>query len=180
MTVTIEQIQGFLQTRNLHYFTSPDNEALLLPYRLGPRLSVKVLVRVESQGRFLQIACNDLPMVEAGHPMIGQVQQCLLAFNHAKRFVKLSQDPADGEIVAAGDVWLENMEITEPAFDRMMGNFLECLKEAGEALHEVLEGRGGVTSEPTADDELTDAFRNPPALPDDLGFGLDQDDRDAA
>jgi|GEM_PF-2090722 len=177
MTVTIDQIQGFLQTRNLHYFTSPDNETLLLPYRLGPRLSVKVLIRVDCEGSFLQIACNDLPMVESGHPMIGQVQQCLLAFSNSQRFVKFSQDPDDGEITVAGDAWLEDMELTERAFSRMMSNFLQSLTKAGEAIDAILQGRGD-TQDAAPQQDLPDALRRLLDRPDD--HQADGEQRDAA
>jgi len=142
MPITIEQVRSPLDARKKHYYLHPDNEALLLPYRMGPRFSAKLLLRIENAGRFLLIRCDDFPMVESSHPMIGELQQALLAMNSSKRFVKLSQDPTDGEISMTGEVWVEDMELSRTAFDRCMMNFLECLKEASDAIESVLAGRG--------------------------------------
>lgn len=142
MPVTLEEVRSHLDARKVHYYLHPDNEALMLPYRMGPRFSAKLLIRLENDGRFLLIRCDDFPMVEGSHPMIGEVQQALLAMNNSKRFVKLSQDPTDGEISMTGEVWVEDMELSRAAFDRCMMNFLECLKEASEAIESVLAGRG--------------------------------------
>ena len=142
MPVTLDQLRTYLDARKVHYYLHPDNEALMLPYRMGPRFSAKLLLRLEHKGRFLLIRCDDFPMVESSHPMIGELQQALLAMNNSKRFVKLSQDPTDGEISMTGEVWVEDMELTQVAFDRCMMNFLECLKEASDAIESVLAGRG--------------------------------------
>jgi hypothetical protein len=142
MPATIDQIRSHLDARKVVYYLHPDNEAVLLPYRMSPRFSAKVLVRLEHDGRFLLIRCDDFPQVEASHPLIGEVQQCLLAMNFSKRFVKMSHDPMDGEITMTGELWIEDMELTRAAFDRCMSNFMECLKEVNDALESVLAGRG--------------------------------------
>ena len=79
--------------------------------------------------------------------MIGEVQQALLAMNMTKRFVKFSQDPTDGEITVTGEAWIEDMDLTQVAFDRLMMNFLGCLREGGEAIEAVLNGLGMPQSE---------------------------------
>jgi hypothetical protein len=62
--------------------------------------------------------------------------------NFTKRFVKMSHDPMDGEITMTGELWIEDMDLTRAAFDRCMSNFMECLREAADAVESVLAGRG--------------------------------------
>lgn len=155
MPASLDAIRGFLDERKIRHFSDPSDTALVMPFRLSPRFSSSVMVKVEDDGRYLQIMCRDLPLVEGSHPMIGELQQCLLAMNMRKRFVKFSQDPLDGEIVASGEAWLEDMPLTSDAFHRMMGNFLACLREAHDCVESVLAGRGMPEDTDEDEDEST-------------------------
>ena len=47
----------------------------------------------------------------------------------------------NGEITVTGEAWIEDMDLTQVAFDRLMMNFLGCLREGGEAIEAVLNGK---------------------------------------
>ena len=128
MATSIETIRGIYDEHKMRYYMDPEGQSLMVSYRLTDSFAARVQIRVLEEGTFLLMTCNDLPVVDASHPMHAEVQQCLLGMNNTFRFMKFSQDASDGEIVASGEAWLEDVELTPRLFHRLMANFLDCLE----------------------------------------------------
>jgi hypothetical protein len=136
MPTTIETICTLGETRGLNCFVAPRGNAVAIAFRLSDTFAPSVLVRLFHDGAFVSISCHDLPRVDASHPMHAEVQELLLALNGHCRLVKFAHDQSDGEISALADVWLEDIDLTETLFNRVLNNFLDSLATA----HEHLDG----------------------------------------
>lgn len=138
MPTSLEHVCSLCSMKGLKFFLDPRGNAVMIGFRLSDTFTPTVLVRLLEDGEFLGIACHDLPLVDTSNPMHAEVQEFLLAMNARCRFVKFAHDPSDGEISVMGDVWLEDVELTEALFARVIDNFLDCLHRAQQHLSGIL------------------------------------------
>jgi hypothetical protein len=59
--------------------------------------------------------------------------------NYRRRLVKIGWDPADGELVAYADVWIEDGTLTQQQFSRMLHVYLPVMDMAYGRLKKTIE-----------------------------------------
>ena len=90
----------------------------------GLNNSYRVLTLLELEGEFLQFRTIEYHSCPLGHPSLEATIKLLAQLNYRIRFIKFGWDPSDGEIVAYGDVWLSDGDLTQAQFNRMRKSFL--------------------------------------------------------
>jgi hypothetical protein len=183
MTLTMEQLKKLLEGEDLKYFLDPALDKLMLSAR-GVNGSYQLLILLELEGQFIQFRSMHYHSCPVGHEHLEATLQVLGGLNFQLRFVKFGWDPSDGEIAVYGDTWIEDGDLTQKQFGRMVHAYLTMMDlnyaridqtiRTGEDPGEIgsRKGGGGPSGLPPEMQELLDR------LMEGLGGGGDDDDED--
>ena len=181
MTMTMERLKALLEGEDLKYFLDPAMDKIMLSVR-GMNGSYQLLILLELEGKFIQFRSMNYHSCPVGHAHLDTTLQVLSGLNYQLRFVKFGWDPSDGEVVVYGDAWIEDGDLTQGQFGRMVHAYLSMMDlnyaridktiRTGEDPGEVEKGgsRGGPSGLPPEMQELLDK------LLEGIGGGGDDDD----
>jgi len=181
MTLTMERLKDLLDGEDFKYFLDPAQDKLMLSAR-GLNGSYQMLVLLELDGRFIQFRSMHYHACPEGHESLDALLRVLGALNYQLRFLKFGWDPSDGEVVAYGDTWIEDGDITQAQFGRMIHAYLSVMDlnyaridqtiKTGEDPGEIGpgEGGGGPSGLPPELQSLLDRLLS--------GIGGDEEDED--
>ena len=124
--MTLEELLELLRGEGLKFFIDEAASRVML-VMVGPHGTHNLVISLLSDGRFLQIRSAGWLQCPKGHPHMETMLQALLAANYKCRFVKFAWDPKDGEIVAYGDVWIEDGSLTQRQFHSVMENYFAVI-----------------------------------------------------
>jgi hypothetical protein len=152
MTLTMERLKALVEGEDLRYYLDPSGNKLFLNAR-GVNGSYQLLILLELDGRFIQFRSLNYQSCPEGHENLDATLRVLGGLNYQLRFVKFGWDPSDGEIVVYGDAWVEDGDLTQGQFGRMVHAFLSIMDlnnarieqtiQTGEDPGEIGEGGGG-------------------------------------
>jgi hypothetical protein len=123
MAMTLDELRGMMDGCGLKYFVDPNRPALMLGMRALCG-DFQFVAHLEEEGRFLQFRTLNFCRCPEDHPHLGAVLRVLATLDYQFRFLKFGWDRADGEIVAYGDVWLEDAKVSPRQFRRLLDNFI--------------------------------------------------------
>jgi len=126
MTLTMEMIKSLTEGEGLKYFLDPNRDALMMGAR-GVNGSYQLLLLLEVDGKFIQFRSMNYHSCPEGHEHLEATLKVLGDLNFRLRFVKFGWDPSDGEIAVYGDVWIEDGDITQKQFGRMVHAYLSMM-----------------------------------------------------
>jgi len=128
MPINLSQLEDLIKANGLKYFKDEEHKLLILPFRRRMGNAIQILIRIDSEGQFLQLRSNDLPSLSHSPNLL--VLRDLAALNYQNRWIKFGFDPSDGEVVAYGDMWVMDGHVTVQQIGRMVQNFVGCLDGA--------------------------------------------------
>lgn len=138
MAMNISQVKTLLDSLEKRYFSDEEREQLLLPCNCSGK-RVHVLLDLQLDGKFLQLRSRDLPKIDRDHKFALAIFEELLAFDYQTRFIKIGRDPSDDEVLAFGDVWLEDDgELTAQQLNSALSNFVSGVADAQERLAQTM------------------------------------------
>ena len=123
MALTMEGLKGLVEGKELKYFLDPDRDALMLG-ATGVNGSYQLLILLELEGTFIQFRTMNYHSCPVGHEHLDATLQVLGDLNFRLRFVKFGWDPSDGEVAVYGDAWIEDGDLTQNQFGRMVDAYL--------------------------------------------------------
>ncbi len=126
MTLTMEKIKSLTEGEDLKYFLDPDRDALMMG-ATGANGRYQLLLLLEVEGKFIQFRSMNYHSCPEGHEHLGATLKVLGDLNFRLRFVKFGWDPSDGEIAVYGDAWIEDGDITQKQFGRMVHAYLTMM-----------------------------------------------------
>jgi hypothetical protein len=138
MALTLDELQQLLKAQSLQYFVHPERPAVMLSIS-GLGGSYRFVVTLEVEGTFLQFRSIEYLYCAAEHRHLGAVLRVLGEINYRARLVKFGWDPADGEIVAYADAWLQDGTLTSDQFGRMMHNYVSVIDISYPRITQTLE-----------------------------------------
>jgi len=126
MTLTMDRLKSLVEGEDLRYYLDPSGNKLLLNAR-GVNGSYQLLILLELDGRFIQFRSLHYQSCPEGHEHLDAVLRVLGGLNYQLRFVKFGWDPSDGEIAVYGDAWVEDGDLTQGQFGRMVHAYLSMM-----------------------------------------------------
>lgn len=126
MTISLDQLKSLVQAEGLGFFEDPRRPAILLNFS-GHNGSYQVIMLVELDGRFIQFRTIGYGSCPSGHPHVAAVLRVVGEMDYRLRLTKFGWDPADGEIVAYADLWLEDGTLTQKQLAAMLRAFLPAI-----------------------------------------------------
>ncbi|MFH1764525.1 MAG: YbjN domain-containing protein [Gemmatimonadota bacterium] len=126
MTLTMERLKALLEGEKFKYFLDPAMDKLMLSAR-GLHGSYQLLVLLELEGQFIQFRSMNYHSCPVDHEHLAATLRVLGGLNYQLRFVKFGWDASDGEIVAYGDCWIEDGDLTQKQFGRMIHAYLAMM-----------------------------------------------------
>lgn len=138
MTMTIDRLKELCEGEDLKYFLAPDRPMVLVGFG-GINGSYQVVIPIEVDGRFIQIRTTGYLKCPADHPSVNAVLAILGALNYKLRMIKFGWDPSDGEIVAYADVWIEDGDLTQKQFSRILKSLVPGIDLNFKRLSEAIE-----------------------------------------
>ncbi len=185
MTLTLERLKSLLEGEDLKYYLDPALDKLMLRAK-GVNGSYQFLLLLELEGKFIQFRSMEYHSCPEGHDNLDATLRVLGALNYQLRFLKFGWDPSDGEIAVYGDAWVEDGDITQGQFGRMVHAYLSVMdlnyaridetirtgKDPGEVGADDGEGGGTPSGLPPEMQELLDKLMAG------LSGGGDEDDDD--
>ena len=131
MAVTLKEISGWLDNRELNHQVLGDKNTIILGFQGKDELQCGVKIELEEDGSLLQVYSNllmnkdqDILKVK-NHEHSALVLQHMLKINYDEKFGTWEFDPKDGEVRFAVEVPLEDATMTEKQFNRIMGHVLD-------------------------------------------------------
>lgn len=137
MAITFERLQELLKGEGLKFYIDPDRPLarLMLTGTFG-RYDMAVVL--DDEGQFLQLRTLGYGTCPKNHQHHAALLRLLAEINYVRRFVKFGLDPADGELVGYGDLWIMDGQVTQQQFHRMMANFVPGIDVAHARIEAVL------------------------------------------
>jgi hypothetical protein len=126
MALTMDQLKMLVEEEGLVYFLDPNRDALMLRAK-GSFGSYQLVILLEVEGTFLQFRSLGYHSCPEDHEHVDAVLKVLGALNYRLRFLKFGWDPEDGEITVYGDAWLEDGNLTQGQFSRMVHAYLSMM-----------------------------------------------------
>ncbi|MFC1660388.1 YbjN domain-containing protein [Gemmatimonadota bacterium] len=164
MALTMERLESLVKAEGLKYFRDPDRDALMLG-ATGLNGSYQFLILLELGGEFIQFRTMRYHSCPLSHPQVDAVLRVLGDLNYRLRFLKFGWDPSDGEIVAYGDMWIIDGDLTQAQFGRMIKAYMTVMDLNYARINQTVE-----TGEDPGEVDPADAVRRasgaglPPAL----------------
>jgi hypothetical protein len=124
--MTFDDLKKLAEGEGLRYFVAPDRPMLLMGIG-GLNGNYQIVAPLELDGRFLQFRPLGYASCPASHPNVEAVLRVLGDLNFKLRLTKFGWDPADGEIAAYADVWLEDGTLTQKQFAGILGLYVPGL-----------------------------------------------------
>jgi hypothetical protein len=152
MAMTMDEIKRLCKKEDIRVFEDPNRPALLAHFG-GANGSYQVVTLLELDGIFLQLRTIGWLHCAPDHPALTEVLKAVGEENYRRRLVKIGWDPADGELVAYADVWIEDGTLTQQQFSRMLHNYLPVMDMAYGRLKKTIE-TGHDPGEQTLEDML--------------------------
>ncbi len=152
MSLTIDGLKRLLTAQQINFTAHPERPALIADFT-GENGRYEVLFDIELDGAFLQLRTVNWLHCPVEHASLPAVLRVLGEVNYERRFVKLGWDPSDGELVAFGDVWIEDGTLTAAQFSRLLSIYLLVVDSAYGRLHTTFE-----TGKDPGDTPLKDTF----------------------
>ena len=155
MSVTLEQLVGYLKTKGLKYEYKKDEERIILMSG-DDNLTVAHFIRAKEDGDIfewqMQIADenNDILNIK-DHKYAAKVLSHILYLNYTTKFGTWEFDPSDGDIRLAIEIPLEDAQMTEKQFNRIAGFMLRDGSSHAKEILSILE-----TGETPVDDSEVD------------------------
>ena len=136
---TLELVKANLKTHDIHFYESPERQEVMAMFTIvGRRIEVQVCA--EEHGDFLIIRAGHLFNCPPAHARFKEVAEVLLAANHQYRFVKVSLDPSDGEVIVSGEAWVRDGSLNDQSFESMFHSVLSVAKSVIESVDRALAG----------------------------------------
>lgn len=126
MALTLDQLRRLCDQEGFKYFLDPTKSTLLCGVQ-GLAGRYQFVMILDLDGQFLQFRTLNYAHCVGSHAHVGALLRLLGELDYRLRFVKFGWDPADGEVVAYGDVWLMDGALTQGQFSRLLGNFLPAI-----------------------------------------------------
>jgi hypothetical protein len=126
MALSIEKLKSLLEGEKLKYFLDPAMDKIMLGAK-GMNGSYQLLILLEVENTFIQFRSMNYHSCPADHEHVGATLKLLGELNYHLRFLKFGWDPSDGEIVVYGDAWIEDGDLTQKQFGRMIHAYLTMM-----------------------------------------------------
>ena len=126
MALTKERLQSLVTATGLKFFIDPNRDALFLAGQ-GMNGRYEFLILLELGGEFLQFRTLRYHTCASDHQHLNATLRVLGQINLQVRFSKFAWDPSDGEIVAYGDIWISDSDVTKAQMDRMLKSYLSII-----------------------------------------------------
>ena len=137
MATTFSDIKNLLDSLGKRYFADEERDMLLLPCNCGGNC-VHVVLALQLDENFLQLRSQDLPSIDRDHKFAQAILEELMSFNYQTRFIKIGRDPSDSEVLAFGDVWIEDGELTAKQLGRALSNFVTGVADVQDRLAQTI------------------------------------------
>ncbi len=161
MSTSFEQIEGFLESRNLKYQRDESRKSILVPFGFSEAGfdQVVFVVRLQEDGEFFEILVPNLFKYPDG-PHKLPLMQTLLNISWETKMLQWEYDPSDGEIRATIEFPLEDAPMTSRQFFRAFDGMLQFIQVFGPRIRTVIETGKDPSrrSDDTAPDELARSF----------------------
>jgi hypothetical protein len=138
MAITLEQLKQLVDQCGYRYFVDPNRPVLMLGAR-GIHGQYQFIIKLEDDGRFMQLRTIGYMHCPADSPHIKAVLEVLGSINYRVRFVKFGWDSSDGEIVGYGDAWVVDGTPTQGQLKRMLDNFLPVIDLDSQRIAKTIE-----------------------------------------
>ena len=126
MALTKERLKSLVKATGLKFYVDPDRDALMLGGQ-GVNGRYQFVILLELGGEFLQFRTLRYHFCPSDHPHVDAILRVLGAINMQVRFSKFAWDPSDGEVVAYGDIWISDGDVTEAQMERMLKSYLSII-----------------------------------------------------
>ncbi|MFH1764066.1 MAG: YbjN domain-containing protein [Gemmatimonadota bacterium] len=126
MALTMERLKNLIAEEGLQFFLDPERDALMLSVS-GLNGTYQFLILLEMEGEFLQFRTMAYHACAEDHRYVEATLKLLGELNYQLRFVKFGWDPNDGEIVAYGDVWIMDGELSPIQLTQMVQGYMAVI-----------------------------------------------------
>jgi len=161
MAMDIERLKALCEGEGFKYFLAPDRPMVMLSFG-GLHGRYQAVIPIEVDGRFIQVRTVGYMHCPPDHPHVAKVLEILGHLNYQLRLTKFGWDPSDGEIVAYGDVWVEDGDLTQKQFSALFRSLLPAIDLNYKRLTGTMESGedpGEITPESVETDTLPSKLR---------------------
>jgi hypothetical protein len=122
----MERLRNLVEGEGLKFFLDPNRDALMLG-ATGLNGRYQFLILLEVNGEFVQFRTLGYHSCPADHPNLVAFLKVMGELNYRLRFIKFGWDPADGEVVAYGDAWIADGDLSQGQVGRMCKSFMSLM-----------------------------------------------------
>jgi len=160
MATTLDQIAGFLTSKDLKFNREYDRGMIVVPFRHEDDQPLMVVVRLEENGEFLKIFTPTLFRYLDGPNKLALMESLLLTSWETK-MLQWEYDPTDGEVRAIVEFPLEDAQLTLKQFSRAFDGLIQLVTRFYPRLKKVIEtGEDPTRRDREGEDDLSRAFRD--------------------
>ena len=139
MPLSMETLQNMLREEGMTaFFVDPGNSRLMLP-ATGLNGRYQFVFGLEKGGQVFQMRTIQFLECPQDHPHLEATLKTLGHVNYQYRYIKFGWDPADGEIVGYGDIWIEDGTLTQRQFHMALGSYLTSVDRSYRRLKGAIE-----------------------------------------
>lgn len=122
MAMNRSQVAQLLEAQNISYQCPSDQETVILT-RFN-NMNAKIGVIFFCTGDSIKVRTHNLMICQPDDPHFEHVLHLINDINRELRFVKLSVDLSDGEVIGEADIWLEDQELSSAQLRTCLANFI--------------------------------------------------------
>jgi hypothetical protein len=160
MATTLDQIAGFLTSKDLKFNREYERGMIVVPFRHEDDSTLMVVVRLEENGEFLKIFTPKLFTYQDGPNKLA-LMEALLLTSWETKMLQWEYDPTDGEVRAIVEFPIEDAQLTLKQFSRAFDGLLQLVTRFYPRLKKVIEtGEDPTRRDRGGDDDLSRAFRD--------------------
>ncbi len=126
MPATLTQIAQYLDHRGWKYHRDDANDRIVTGVQADHVDQFVIVIQLQESGEYLSLAAPQLLMVK-DHVYKGVLFQTLLAIAWDVKLLRWEYDPSDGEIRASIGFALEDADLTERQFNRVLTALIQLV-----------------------------------------------------
>ena len=146
MTIQIEQIAQFLDHRDWRYDLQADKNRIITAVNSDVVEQFVIVIAVQEEGEYLSLFAPELLYLK-DHHYKGVAFQTMLAMAWEVKLLRWEYDPSDGEVRSSTGMAVEDGQVTEKQFNRLLSGLIQLTEEGDDAAEAGAgHGRGPRTS----------------------------------